>query len=183
MTTLVCGEHLYQVTEGDRLWLLRAVAAEGPDESQVAQTLVNCFAYLYSRKPAPHRSLTWLIRAYAQPVNPRWYVSGDLHRKWADPTRTGWRDSRVKALRREHKISARTEFPETVRLAVDGALRFGPYAIPANCTDYAAARIDASRKYRALTPAVPGRNRLWTRAPKWQGYSVRQLGTPRQCGA
>lgn len=167
MTVLVCGKNRYTVTETDRLWLLRAVAQEGAVSEQVAQTLVNCFAYLHSRKPAMMPTLTKLIRSYAQPVNPRWFPDGDLHLRWLERGK----DTPEKAAKRPVYSSA-TNFAPAVVSAMHKALTKGPVDIPASCTDYAAAWIDASNKYHPLTPAVKGRNRLWTRDGKWQGYKV-----------
>jgi hypothetical protein len=171
MTTIICGSRRYEVTDEDRLWLLRAVEAEGPIEQQVAQTLVNCFAYLHSRKPKSCPTLTWLIRNYAQPLNPRWYPDGDLFAKWhaRDPRKY----TLLQAQGRLAK-SRKTAFLAGTRVAVDGALTAGPVDIPANCTDYAARHIDASHKYREVTPKGHPKyaNRLWTRAPGWAGYRV-----------
>lgn len=175
-TQIVCGSRLYTVTPEDELWLLRAVEAEGPVEQQVAQTLVNCFAYLHSRKPKSCPTLTWLIRNYAQPLNPRWYPDGDLFKRWnaRDPVKY----SLLAAQSRLAK-SKRTNFLAGTRVAVKKALTVGPVDIPSNCTDYAAARIDASRKYREVTPKKHPKyaNRLWTRAPDWPGYRVIVSGT------
>lgn len=164
----------YSVTPEDVLWLARAVEAESLDDEKplddrrVAQTLVNCFCLIASE----HRNytLTRFVRQYAQPVNPRWYPGGDLHLKWA----ARGQDIAAKAAARRDVHSVRNDFGWECVDAVDRALIEGPVDIPRNCTDYAAKWIDASHKYEPLTDPVRGENRLWTRAPGWQGYTVFQ---------
>lgn len=63
MTAILCGRRVYEVTPEDRLWLLRAVHAEGRVERQVAQTLINLFACLYSGPRGRNRTLTELVRS------------------------------------------------------------------------------------------------------------------------
>jgi hypothetical protein len=168
-----CGERLYEVTAEDRLWLLRAVAREGAVREQVAQTLINGFAFHHAHRHMP--TLTKWIRAYAQPVNPRWFPDGDLHLKWE----ALGKDSKLAAkLRIKH--SSATSFTGPVIAAVDRALTLGPVDIDPRCTDYAAAWIDASKRMTALTPPVKGVNRLWMRhatktmpsAATWTGYEI-----------
>ena len=170
MTMLICGQHRYRVTTDDRIWLLRAVQCEGRVEAEVAQVLVNCFAHLHSRSPGSATSLTWLVRSYAQPVNPAWFPAGKHFLRWhaVDPVKY----SLMAAMRRENTHSKRTVFDQRTTSAVDRALELGPVDVPRNATDYAAAWIDASKTYQALTAAESGKNRLWTRAPGWTGYSV-----------
>lgn len=170
MTMLICGEHRYRVTPDDRIWLLRAVQCEGRVEAQVAQVLVNLFAYLHSRSPGSAPSLTWLVRSYAQPVNPAWFPAGKHFLRWhaVDPIKY----SLIAATRREAMHSKRNTFDRRVMDAVTRALSLGPIDVPRNATDYAAAWIDASKKYKALAAPQKGVNRLWTRAPGWTGYSV-----------
>lgn len=170
MTIIVCGEHRYQVTTEDRLWLLRAVQVEGHVEEQVAQVLVNCFAFLHARSPGMFRTLTGLVRSYAQPVNPRWFPDGDLFEKWH--ARDAAKYSLIAAARRRDMHSKRNTFDQRVTASVTRALTLGPVDIPRNATDYAAAWIDASRKYQPITAPQRGVNRLWTRAAEWHGYRL-----------
>lgn len=174
VATIVCGTRTYDVTHADKLWLLRAVQCEGRVERQVAQTLVNLFALLYSRKAAP--SLTELVRSYAQPVNPEWFPEGKMFLRWhaINPSVYKLAD----ATRREKLHSTRLVFRSDVMEAVDRALALGPKDIQSNCTDYAASWIDASKKYAALTPPERGVNRLWTRDASWTGYSIQPLPLP-----
>lgn len=170
MSVIRCGTRLYTVTPDDRLWLLRAVQCEGNEETQVAQVLVNCFAYLHANKPKSCASLTWLVRSYAQPVNPTWFPGGSNFERWhaKDPAKYPL----AAAVRRRDVHSKLSAFRPDVVDAVDRALHEGPLDIPANATDYAASWIDASKKYKPLTAPKKGVNRLWTRAAQWQGYEV-----------
>ncbi len=164
----------YVVTSEDILWLTRAVEKECHDDGQVldenrvAQCLVNCFCLEATK--GTYSSLTKFVQAYAQPVNPRWFPEGDLFKRWhtKDPGKYKMSD----AVLRRDKHSKRTDFGWEACQAVDRALFEGPLDIPANATDYAAAWLDASKKYVALTAPVKGLNRLWTRAEGWTGYSV-----------
>jgi hypothetical protein len=166
----------YSVTSDDVLWLVRAVEKEclddgdDADENCVAQALVNCFCLEATK--GSYDSLTRFVRAYAQPVNPRWFPDGDLFQRWnaRDPAKYKMTD----AIARRDKHSVRSDFGVEACNAVDRALIDGPVDIPPNCTDYAAAWIDASRKYEPLTGPRRGLNRLWTRAPGWTGYSIFQ---------
>lgn len=158
------------MTAEDRLWLLRAVQVEGPSLAQVSQVLVNCFAYLHSRRPQLCPSLVWLVRSYAQPVNPAWFPEGNIFAKWHARDPVAYPLSA--AVRRRDLHSVRTTFDPPVSAAVERALTLGLVDVPKNATDYAAAWIDASHKYKALTAKERGRNRLWTRAPEWAGYRV-----------
>jgi len=65
----------YEITEEDRLNLLRGVAREGKPYTTVAWTLIQRFVYLYPK----FSTLSSIVTAYAQPINPRWLPYGDLH--------------------------------------------------------------------------------------------------------
>lgn len=159
----------YTVTAADVLWLSRAVEAEGAVQFQVAQVLVNCFCQRASTaKVWPGLTLTDHVRQYAQPVNPRWFLSGDLHQKWA----AKGQDTPAAARRRETVHSTLSRFSLGTAEAVKRALTKGPVDILPNATDYAASWIDASKKYRPLTEARKGVNRIWTRDPLWGAYTV-----------
>ena len=66
----------YEATDTDALVLAQAIAREGRPHNAVAWTLVQRFALLFPR----YDSLAGLVRAYAQPVNPRWFPDGDKHK-------------------------------------------------------------------------------------------------------
>lgn len=155
----------YQPTSDDRLWLLRATEAEGSPVATVPRVLVNLF--MMQRAQGNKQSLTTLVRAYSQPVNPRWYANGDLFKKQF-PRPTAQQKSVASA--RENIISKRITFLPEVTAAVDGALS---KSFSSNATDYAAPAINGAAKgYVALTPAQTGVNRLWSRKASWTGYTV-----------
>jgi hypothetical protein len=70
----------YTLSNEDYLTLLRAVEFEGEPREAVAWTLLQRFAFLYPK----YDTLTKFIRAYAQPINPRWFPNGDLHQQQFD---------------------------------------------------------------------------------------------------
>lgn len=126
------------VTADDRLWLARAVEAEGAPRDLVAQVLVNRWAWLADEHPGLYPTLTSLVRAYAQPVNPRWYPTGDLFAKRLERAPEDERDAlRAQAERREAVHSARTTFSARTDAAVTQALQ-GPITIPAGALHFAA---------------------------------------------
>ena len=156
----------YEPTADDKLWLLRAVEAEGPIPHQVARALVNGFGLLYSS--GQYKTLAQFVRAYAQPVNPRWYPDGDLFRASIKGPPTS--SDLAQAERRKSLHSTRTTFSADTKAAVDNALST-PY--PSDVTDYAAPTLDASKRgYQARSEPTAGVNRLWARQPGWPGYAV-----------
>jgi len=162
----------YDVTEADRLWLLRAVHAEGPPHAEVAQTLLNGF--MAARARGYSGTLTQYVRAYAQPVNPKWFEGGELfERSIAQATTEDVKKSRRDAARaRQYVHSVRTTFSPAAVAAVQGALTAGP-RLPA-ATDYAASWVVRSPPWVAITPEIKGENRFWARpnALGWSGYRV-----------
>lgn len=66
----------YVLSNEDYLTLLRAVEFEGEPRDAVAWTLLQRFAFIYPQ----YDTLTKFIQAYAQPINPRWFPTGDLHK-------------------------------------------------------------------------------------------------------
>lgn len=159
----------YEPTPIDKLWLLRAVAAEGEPRRLVAQTLVNGFVWARDERNYSGSLAEW-VRSYAQPVNPRWYPDGDLFkREFLHPT-----DAELsRARERELVHSRKSYFPREVIDAVEYALSHPP-SMP-DATDYAAPWIDSSGKgYVARTAKEPNRNRFWSRpgAVGWPGYTV-----------
>lgn len=160
----------YVPTADDRLWLARAVAAEGPPQPMVARALVNLF--MMQRSKGSTQTLAHLVRAYAQPVNPRWMPGGDLHIAALEKGE----DTEAQASRRlAHSSRPMAAMPPYVTAAVDGALTA---SFLSDVTDYAAPTLDASKKgYRARGEPVPGYNRMWTRAPGWSGYVIGEGGS------
>lgn len=159
----------YVVTDDDRLWLLRAVAAEGAYALDVARALVNLF--VWSKRKAPALTLETLVRSYAVPVNPRRAPGGDLFERENPGEAIGAR--RVAA-------AQRMTFPRHVVYAVKQALAPG-YAYRSNVLDYAAPDHDATHggkrpQYKPVTSRRAGVNRLWTRDASWRGYRVTMGG-------
>jgi hypothetical protein len=164
-------ETTYDPTPQDVLWLRRAVEAEGEPRELVAQTLVNGF--LWAREAlGSKRTLADWVRAYAQPVNPRWMPGGDLHEhELAHAASEAERSaSRARALKRARDHATRNVFTVATMRAVQRALE-GPPQLP-NATDYAAPTLVRPPPWVPLTPPTPGRNRFWMRpgAAGWQGY-------------
>jgi hypothetical protein len=117
----------------DALWLARAVEAEGSPETLVAQTLVNRWAWLADANPGAYPTLTSLVRAYAQPVNPGWFREGHLFLAWlaAHPELTPEQVARERSRAdvRQYTHSTRDVFTPPTNLAVNRALR-GPLSLP-----------------------------------------------------
>lgn len=73
------GGHWYSLplTPDDVLTLARAVEVEGYPGSGVAWTLLQRAAWL--RTQGQNVSVGQLVRSYAQPINPAWFVGGEKH--------------------------------------------------------------------------------------------------------
>jgi hypothetical protein len=172
MNTLRAGSTQYEPTTEDRLWLLRAVAHEGPVQTEVASTLVNGFMWALSTGRW-RRTLGDWCQAYAQPINPGWLPNGPMHLgRLANASSDAERNRLMAAAQSRVAKRARTEFTADVRAAVEAALREPPTYGAA--TDYAAAYVHKGEPWKPVTPAEPGKNRLWTRpqALGWTGYVV-----------
>lgn len=161
--------HGYEPTAEDKLWLLRSVSAEGEPKLMVARTLVNLYVYSRERN-GYHGSLTDLVRAYSQPVNPNWYAQGEKHLERLRHLDGQAADKeRELAFLREHVASAKTEFDYHTSLAVRNALS-SPWRM--DWTDFSAPGHIANH-YERRTNDKPHENTFWTRAPGWTGYTVR----------
>lgn len=77
MTALVTQRGSLPLTEEDLIWLARAVHGEGGDPATVIWALASrwVFLRLYQGLDA-YPTFTSFIRAYSQPVNPRWLRGG-----------------------------------------------------------------------------------------------------------
>lgn len=147
MTILSPRGALLPISNEDLLWLSRAVEAEGAPQALVAQTLLNRWAWLHDVMPHAYPTLASLVRAYAQPVNPRWFVTGDRHLEAVRENPAHEPELRRKAITRETVHSVRTTFsPKTVQ-AVQQAV-YGPVTLPAGAVDYS--RPKESPRARAL---------------------------------
>jgi len=172
----------YTPTEQDRLWLLRAVEAEGEPRARVAETLINGFLWARSDVGYKPPLMTW-VRAYCQPVNPRWFVRGDEHLKHMQnaPSEETRAALVRQALIRESVHAVRMNFQADTRAAVAHALTHAP-ELP-RATDFAASygadgtEIRKPPPWVALTPPAKHRNRFWVRpnALRWAGYRVTEV--------
>lgn len=139
----------------DRLWLLRAVEAEGPPRDLVAQVLVNRWAWMWDEVPGKYTKLAELVRAYAQPCNPAWYPEGRLFLARLEDLHESERAAAVlRARKRRDVISTRKQFSAAAQIAVDTAL-LGPVTLPAGALHYAA----VSLARPDLPVLVPGDDR------------------------
>jgi hypothetical protein len=165
------GARELAVTKDDALWLARAVEAEGEPRRLVAQTLVNRWAWLADFAPGKYPSLASLVRAYAQPVNPRWFEGGDLYEAHyaqaqqgdpdATPPKPPATPAQLAALRKKAQLrrdvhSVARSFSKATQDAVAQALR-GPLVIPPGAVDYAI----PGRPFPVLVPAGPKQNAIY----------------------
>lgn len=170
----------YEVTPQDRLWLLRSVEAEGAPRRDIAQVLVNGFAWNRSR--GGRGTLADWVRAYSTPVNPRYVPGGDVFDAAYAKADAAER-AKMDALARRRKLATdRTIFTSETHGAVARALEMGSVDVPKAATDFARWDVDATRggkrpQYVPLSDAKPGTNRLWTREPSWAGYVAAAAGT------
>lgn len=157
--------HTLPWTADDALWLRRAVEREGEPREWVAQALVNRWALLKDRGVTDYPTLARFVRAYAQPVNPRWFPAGDLHlaqlEAHAPRGAAHQADMIARAQRREGEHSTRKIFHPETEAAVARALG-GPLTLPAGVTDYAADTASARSRHGAPSYARPGENAFWS---------------------
>lgn len=143
----------------DWVWLARAVQAEGEPRDLVAQTLVNRWTWFRDQGQIQFPTLTALVRAYAQPVNPAWMPGGHLHeavlRETADPVARAQLHERARVRRDVH--AKRTTFDADTHAAVAQALATGPITIPQGAVHYSA----SASKLPVLVPGGPGKNTIF----------------------
>ena len=153
-------------TAADALWLRRAVEREGEPREWVAQALVNRWALLKDKGGADYPTLASFVRAYAQPVNPRWYPDGDRHLAAlaAAPDEAKRAALIDRAQRRRDAYSVRKIFQPETEAAVARALK-GPITLPAGVTEYATDTASARRRHGVPMRAEPGENAFWSHNP------------------
>lgn len=164
--------------------MARALQGEGEPLEHVAQTLVNRWAWLADLSPGRFPTLTSLIRAYAQPVNPEWFPLGAKQLAWeASPKFAALpavrqQLERAAAVTRRDVHSTRTKFSPRVTAAVNAALR-GPIVIAPGSLEYAPAGRTAFPVVRAATSSKE--NTIYG-DPKGRGlgalYSILRTGEP-----
>lgn len=165
----------YVPTRTDRLWLLRAVAGEGPRHQEVAQALVNRFLFLRATRPHLYPTLHSLVRAYSQPVNPRWQRGGDKwEAAWERATTEKQRRTLLARHKRRDKYSRMRTFDARTTNAVRKALTVGSVDIPANAVHFAGP--GETRKGLQILTRPKGANWMQTSAgaKNWQGYRALQ---------
>lgn len=146
--------------DDDRLWLLRAVEAEGDPRELVAQTLVNRWAWLTDTTPGRYFRLSELVRAYAQPVNPAWFPSGALFKKQYESAPAPEQPKLLQAAqRRQQQHATRTTFSDATQKAVYRAL-FGPLTLPYGALHFAAPSL-VRTDLPVLVPSEGGANVIY----------------------
>lgn len=109
-----------KIDSAKALWLMRMVYGEGGrrcSKEKVAALLWAIVNRWFLWKPALlFPTFVSMVRAFSQPINPRWMTGGDLARKWA-----GKDPASVSRLRRRARICKMTEddMPVTIRRAVE----------------------------------------------------------------
>ena len=155
--------HTLAWTVDDALWLRRAVEREGEPREWVAQALVNRWALL--KDQGGSRTLGAFVRAYAQPVNPRWFPDGARHLEALAAAPEAQRPALIaRAERRRDDHSTRKIFQPSTEAAVARALK-GPMTLPPGVTEYAADSASARRRHGAPMRARPGENAFWSHNP------------------
>lgn len=168
---------LVSVSDHDRLWLLRAVEAEGEPRDQIAQTLVNRWAWLFDETPGKYLTLSELVRAYAQPVNPAWYPDGKLFLKALDDLPEHEKaGAMVRARARRDVHSTRTTFSDATTRAVNQAL-YGPITLPPGALHFAAPSIERD-DLPVLVPSTDARTNVIYGEARGRGANARYSVAP-----
>lgn len=164
----------YAITASDIQWLSRAVEHEGAPQGDVAKTLVNLFAYLWTRQgeKGASKDLGTLVQAYSSPVDPLWFPDGAKHIQYAAKlSGAALAAENAAASRRQDVYSVQTSFSPSTIAAVKAAVSDGAIWNE-DWTDYAAPSVDASSRYIQRTTKTPGQNTFYTRVGGWPGYVV-----------
>lgn len=120
----------YSLTDSDILQLMRATYKEGSQKEAVAYTLLNRFAWLYPQ--GTYKNLSSFISAYAQPINPKWFLNGSAYLAKIKVIKNKYSGSELKArLDYEAKVAAQrkvnaeldiSQIPDTTKKVVNGIL-------------------------------------------------------------
>jgi hypothetical protein len=70
----------YELTEDDVLWCARMLVGEGGNNAATLWTMASRLALLAKHKPGLYPTLTALVRAYSEPINPKFQRDGELCR-------------------------------------------------------------------------------------------------------
>lgn len=141
------------LTRDDATWMARACVGESVrDAAEVTSTLLRRWAFVNDQRTGRGESTVWptltdLIRAYSQPVNPRWAERGTAARqaRRARISSMAWSDV---------PATVRTTVLELLggrrRLALPGAVHFADRRVSASFL----ARYPAATRVRASTDNV-----------------------------
>lgn len=129
------GQRL-RVDHPDRVELARAVEAEGEPREMVAQALINRWAHL--RDSGATMPLGEFVRAYSQPISPRWFPNGDRHLSMmrSAPDDATREELLRRAMRRQTVHAVREMFSAPTLAATRLALR-GPLTIDPRIVHFA----------------------------------------------
>ncbi len=158
----------YALTREDRRWAYRMVIGEGCDEApEVLWTMINRFVFLLgadlkrSRKPR-YPTFASLIKAYSQPINPKWRRDGSAcEGRWrgtdaCSPARLKRREALSRASRSAliGQGECQREAILAVDLLFDGRL---PNPVP-GAVDFAVPRLVARRvaQHSQNNPSLSG---------------------------
>lgn len=95
----------YALTETDVLDLTRSAWREGEPVAGVIHTLIQRYVATYPNKAWP--SLSLFLRDYVQPINPRWFINGDLHIAYANRLKGAEKDAAIE------RAKAREQYAKT----------------------------------------------------------------------
>jgi len=142
------GKKDYEITAEDLLWLGRAAQGEGGDPRAVIWAMLQRFSLPAFRHTFP--TLTSFVRAFSQPVNPRWMRGGD--KCATGGSGYGTPDCAERLLDRREEMSSRdpATFSADVKAAI-AALSKGSLANPVpRVVNFAVG--DRAREYVAAHP-------------------------------
>ena len=118
------------IDDKKKLWLKRMIVGEGGKNCSVRKAnalivaIINrWFLWKGSRK---YPTFISMMRAFSQPINPRWMTGGDLARKYI-----GRIAASKQRLARRAQICAMTKFPRSINDIVDSTMDVGTV----NCYD------------------------------------------------
>ncbi len=153
MQIVTAKGHRLRVEHPDRVELARAVEAEGEPRELVAQALVNRWAHL--RDNGAVMPLGELVRAYSQPLSPRWFPYGDRHVSAMREAESDQERAELaeRAQRRVQVHAVRDRFTAATLAAVRHALA-GPLTIDPRIVHFA---IDTPER-RARLPIIEAHN-------------------------
>lgn len=76
-------DYSYDITAADKISLFRACAHEGSPQYAVCWSLLQRFSFIYPK----YKNITSFVKAYVQPINPTWFMTGKKHLAYVDRLR------------------------------------------------------------------------------------------------